>query len=109
MRPLTYGGLWRFICYAGRNEDWQAELPGGTPIRSFRIAPASSTFSLELTKRQAEVLQLIADGLLNRQIAQRLCVSPETIKSCVDEIRFKLDATNRTHAVSIGIRCGLIE
>jgi DNA-binding NarL/FixJ family response regulator len=76
--------------------------------RSFRRSPASSSFRLELTKRQAEVLQLIADGLVNRQIAQRLYVSPETIKSCVDELRMNLDAKNRTHAVSIGIRHGLI-
>ena len=58
--------------------------------------------------REAEVLQLIADGLINKQIAQRLYVSPETIKSCVDELRMKLDANNRSHAVSIGIRHGLI-
>lgn len=55
------------------------------------------------------MLQLIADGLVNKQIAQRLLVSPETIKSCVADLREKLDATNRAHAVSIGIRHGLID
>ena len=58
--------------------------------------------------REAEVLQLIADGLMNKQIAQRLYLSPETIKSCVSELRMKLDANNRSHAVSIAIRRGLI-
>jgi DNA-binding NarL/FixJ family response regulator len=76
--------------------------------RSFRTSPASSSFKLELTTREAEVLQLIADGLMNKQIAQRLYVSPETIKSCVSELRMKLDANNRSHAVSIAIRRGLI-
>jgi DNA-binding NarL/FixJ family response regulator len=78
-------------------------------IRSFRRAPASASFRLVLTARQTEVLQMIAAGLGNKQIAQILVVSPETIKSCVDEIRFKLDASNRTHAVAIGLRYGLIE
>jgi len=55
-----------------------------------------------------EVLQLIADGFLNKQIAQRLYVSPETVESCIGNIRFKLDARNRTHAASIGLREGLI-
>jgi DNA-binding NarL/FixJ family response regulator len=77
--------------------------------RSFRTAPASSSFQLKLTKREAEVLQLIADGFLNKQIAQRLFVSQETVKSCVDSLRFKLDANNRAHAASIGIRHGLID
>jgi DNA-binding CsgD family transcriptional regulator len=79
-----------------------------TDPRSFRTSPASSSFKLELTRREAEVLQLVADGLINKQIAQRLYLSPETIKSQVNAIRMKLDATTRSHAVSIGIRHGLI-
>jgi len=79
------------------------------PSRSFRTSPVSASFQLKLTRREAEVLQLIADGLLNKQIAQRLFVSQETIKSCVDSLRLKLDANNRAHAASIGIRHGLID
>jgi DNA-binding CsgD family transcriptional regulator len=89
--------------------DRPAERVDGSAVRTFRMAPASSSLRLRLTKRETEVLQLIADGLLNKQIAQRLFLSPETIKSCADEIRMKLDATNRAHAASIGVRCGLIE
>jgi DNA-binding CsgD family transcriptional regulator len=74
-----------------------------TGTRSFRTSPASASFKLELTTREAEVLQLIADGLINKQIAQLLYLSPETIKSQVNGIRMKLDATTRSHAVSIGI------
>src|SRR5947208_4232316 len=77
--------------------------------RSFRPSSSSPSFRLQLTKRETEVLQLVADGLINKQIAQRLYVSQETIKSCVDGIRFKLDATNRAHAASIGLRFGLID
>jgi DNA-binding NarL/FixJ family response regulator len=75
--------------------------------RTLRLSPGSS-FRLELTARETEVLQLIADGLMNKQIAQLLYLSPETIKSCIDGIRIKLDASNRTHAVSIGLRSGII-
>ena len=67
--------------------------PEITPPRSFRPSPASASFRLRLTTRETEVLQLIADGLLNKQIAQRLFVSPETIKSCIEVIRSKLQAS----------------
>lgn len=77
--------------------------------RSFRPAPTSSTFKLTLTQRETEVLQLIADGLINKQIAQALSLSSETIKAYIDNIRFKLDANNRAHAASIGLRSGLIK
>ncbi len=77
--------------------------------RSFSLAPLSSSFKLTLTERETEVLQLIADGLINKQIAQRLSLSTETIKAYIDNIRFKLDASNRAHAASIGLRFGLIE
>lgn len=100
----------RFDTYMGRNSDRiRGTQAGRDKVRSFRVSPASSSFTLTLTKRETEVLQLVADGLLNKQIAQRLYVSPETIKSCVDEIRMKLDATNRAHAASIGVRHGLID
>ncbi len=77
--------------------------------RSFRPSPHSSSFRLQLTKREIEVLQLIADGLINKQIAQRLYVSPETVKSAIEVIREKLSATNRTHAACIAVRNGLID
>jgi DNA-binding CsgD family transcriptional regulator len=78
-------------------------------LRSFHRTPRGYTFKLTLTDREAEVLQLVADGLVNKQIAQRLFVSPETIKSCLESVRDKLDAANRAHAVSIGLRQGLIQ
>ena len=76
--------------------------------RELRPLPSSSTFRLELTNRETEVLQMIADGLINKQIAQRLYLSPETVKSCVEVIREKLSASNRAHAAVIGLRNNLI-
>jgi DNA-binding NarL/FixJ family response regulator len=86
----------------------EQETPAPAP-RSFRPAPLSSSFRLTLTERETEVLQLIADGLINKQIAQNLSLSNETIKAYIDNIRLKLDAKNRTHAATLGLRHGLIE
>jgi DNA-binding CsgD family transcriptional regulator len=54
------------------------------------------------------VLQLISDGLVNREIGQRLFLSEETVKSHVRHLLAKLQARSRAHAVAIGFRRGLI-
>lgn len=63
---------------------------------------------LEPTAREIEVLQLISDGLVNREIGQRLFLSEETVKSHVRHLLAKLKASNRAHAVALGYRRGLI-
>jgi DNA-binding NarL/FixJ family response regulator len=62
----------------------------------------------ELTPREIEVLQLIAGGGANKAIASRLEISEETVKGHVKSILSKLDAQDRTHAVTIGLRRGII-
>jgi len=61
-----------------------------------------------LTTREMEVLRLLADGLSNREIAARLVVTPGTAKWHVQNIRGKLQARNRTHAVARARRIGLL-
>lgn len=61
-----------------------------------------------LTARQKEVLKLIATGLLNKEIADRLYISERTVKFHVSEILAKLGAGNRTEAVAIATEKGLI-
>ena len=61
-----------------------------------------------LTPRQKEVLNLIATGLLNKEIADRLYISERTVKFHVSEILAKLGAGNRTEAVAIATEKGLI-
>ena len=61
------------------------------------------------TARELEVLQLIADGLANREIGGRLFLSEETIKSHVRHLLAKLQARSRAHAVAVGLRRGLVE
>ncbi|MHB8468524.1 MAG: response regulator transcription factor [Gaiellaceae bacterium] len=62
----------------------------------------------EPTGREIEVLQLVSDGLVNREIGQRLFLSEETVKSHVRHLLAKLQARSRAHAVAVGFRRGLI-
>jgi DNA-binding NarL/FixJ family response regulator len=63
----------------------------------------------ELSSREIEVLRLIASGNANKLIADQLSISEETVKSHVTNILFKLGANDRTHAVTIGLRRGIID
>ena len=62
-----------------------------------------------LTGREREILQLLADGMSNADVAQRLFISQETVKSHVRHILAKLEADTRTHAVAIALRDAIIE
>jgi two-component system, NarL family, nitrate/nitrite response regulator NarL len=61
-----------------------------------------------LTPREREVLQLMAQGLPNREIAARLFISPHTVKFHVASILAKLGAASRTEAVTLGARRGYV-
>lgn len=61
-----------------------------------------------LTPRENEVLQMLASGLANKEIAARLAISEHTVKFHVASILGKLGAASRTEAVTIGIRRGLV-
>jgi DNA-binding NarL/FixJ family response regulator len=62
----------------------------------------------ELTAREVEVLQLIRDGFKNKQIAERLSISENTVNFHIKNIVDKLGANDRTHAVTIATRRGLL-
>jgi DNA-binding NarL/FixJ family response regulator len=62
-----------------------------------------------LTEREVEVLGQIAGGNRNRDIAERLFISEETVKVHIKHIMEKLGASDRTQAVAIGVRRGIIE
>ncbi len=61
-----------------------------------------------LTPRESEVLQMLASGLANKEIATRLAISDHTVKFHVASILGKLGAASRTEAVTLGIRRGLV-
>lgn len=62
----------------------------------------------DLTPRELEVLQLLAAGLSNKEIAVRLAISEHTVKFHVNAVLAKLDADTRTEAVVRGARLGLV-
>jgi NarL family two-component system response regulator LiaR len=62
----------------------------------------------DLTPREREVLALLVDGLNNTVIAERLVVSPSTVKSHVSNILTKLGVASRTEAATLAVREGLI-
>jgi DNA-binding NarL/FixJ family response regulator len=61
-----------------------------------------------LSEREVEILKQVADGNRNRDIGARLAISEDTVKSHLRHILEKLDAKDRTEAVAIGIRRGII-
>ena len=65
-------------------------------------------FDEPLTPREIEVLELLAEGLPNKAIAERLRISDQTVKFHVSSISGKLNAANRTDAVRKAVRRGLI-
>ena len=81
-----------------------------------RSAPAAGPFELDaarllelgITRRELEILGLIATGLSNREIADRLCVSENTVKTHSSRLFDKLGAKRRTQAVQIGQALRLI-
>lgn len=89
----------RFDSVAARRGE-TAEVIHLTPVRELEQEP---------TPREVEVLQLVADGLVNREIGVRLFLSEETVKSHVRHLLAKLQARSRAHAVAVGFRRGLID
>jgi DNA-binding NarL/FixJ family response regulator len=63
----------------------------------------------QLTEREVEVLRAVAEGNRNRDIAEKLFISEETVKVHIKHIMEKLGATDRTQAVAIAVRRGIIQ
>ena len=84
--------------------------------RLFRREPSPSPFtpnvraqsSLGITEREAQVLQLLAEGRSNKEIAARLGVSPNTVKTHVARLFEKLQVARRTEAIQRARELGLV-
>jgi DNA-binding NarL/FixJ family response regulator len=86
-----------------RPAEVSALFPAAEPITR-----STASLSEPLTPRESEVLQMLASGLANKEIASRLMISEHTVKFHVASILGKLGAGTRTEAVSLGIRRGLV-
>jgi DNA-binding NarL/FixJ family response regulator len=78
-----------------------------SPEASFELAEHAGADSL--TPAEVRVLRLIADGNANKEIAEQLSVSEDTVKGQVRNILSKLGAKDRAHAAIIGVKRGIIE
>ncbi|HSS21977.1 MAG TPA: LuxR C-terminal-related transcriptional regulator [Pyrinomonadaceae bacterium] len=110
-----YGGLIALL-FAGLGIWLGLKLTRKKEIVVFKEVAVAATFSvnekklreLGLTPRELEILELIASGLSNREIAERLFVSENTVKTHSSRLFDKLSAKRRTQAVQIGKEMGLI-
>jgi DNA-binding NarL/FixJ family response regulator len=84
-----------------------AALAGAAGAHAGNSAPAAPELPDQLTPREAEVLALIAAGLTNTEIAERLVVSPTTIKSHINHLFAKAGLRDRTQAVNYAYRTGI--
>jgi DNA-binding CsgD family transcriptional regulator len=81
--------------------DALTEVPAGTAARS--AAPPEA-----LSAREAQILALLAEGLVNKQIAARLGISRHTVKTHLAALFHKLGVSTRAEAVAAGARAGVI-
>jgi DNA-binding NarL/FixJ family response regulator len=77
------------------------------PVIATRLAEHLSDEAL--TQREIEILRCVAEGNRNREIADRLFISEETVKIHIKHVMEKLGATHRTQAVAIAVRRGIIQ
>src|SRR5437588_297356 len=61
------------------------------------------------SQRELDLLQLMADGLTDAEIAEKLSISAKTMRSRLHALRMKMQARTRTHAVAIAFRRGLLD
>ena len=84
------------------------ERPGAPEAEAWRPVEAGSREPASLTDREVEILSLVAIGEQNADIAERFTVSPETVKSHVQNAMSKLGVHTRAHAVAVALVSGLI-
>ncbi len=92
------------------HDEATADLAGGAPPSeaAWKAITAGESGRLQLTQREREIMTLVASGLQSGDIAERLFLSPETIKSHVHNAMGKLGAHTRAHAVAIALVTGQI-
>jgi DNA-binding NarL/FixJ family response regulator len=101
--------LERYLDHTRRFEEVAARRESsGQSAEIIRLTPPLRELEQEPTNREIEVLQLISEGLVNREIGERLFLSEETVKSHVRHLLAKLQARSRAHAVAIGFRRSLV-
>jgi NarL family two-component system response regulator LiaR len=104
-------GIWLGLKITGKR---QGIVPSEAPVPAVEIVPQvflpdeKKREDLGITRREFEILGLIAQGLSNREIAEKLFVSENTVKTHSSRVFDKLGAKRRTQAVQMGKEFGLL-
>jgi len=105
LREAAQRGI--LVSYVRRLLAAMGSTPGEVPPPAVYAAPLPGPLVEPLTMREIEVLQLLADGLANKEIADRLFISIGTVKNHLKSIYGKLEVDSRTRAVARGRALGL--
>jgi NarL family two-component system response regulator LiaR len=100
-------GIWLGLKLTGRRQTIvvkEIPVPAGGPF----VLDERKREDLRITRRELEILELIAQGLSNREIAEKLFVSENTVKTHSSRVFDKLGARRRTQAVQLGKEFGLL-
>jgi two-component system, NarL family, response regulator LiaR len=102
-------GIWLGLKLTGRQQrivvrEVPVTVPAGAPF----VPDERKREDLGITRREFEILELIAQGLSNREIAEKLFVSENTVKTHSSRVFDKLGAKRRTQAVQLGKEFGLL-
>jgi NarL family two-component system response regulator LiaR len=100
-------GIWLGLKLTGRRQTIvvkEIPVPAGGPF----VLDERKREHLHITRRELEILELIAQGLSNREIAEKLFVSENTVKTHSSRVFDKLGARRRTQAVQLGKEFGLL-
>ena len=100
-------GIWLGLKLTGRRQTIvvkEIPVPAGGPF----VLDERKREVLHITRRELEILELIAQGLSNREIAEKLFVSENTVKTHSSRVFDKLGARRRTQAVQLGKEFGLL-
>jgi NarL family two-component system response regulator LiaR len=100
-------GIWLGLKLTGTKQRVvvkEVPVPAGEPF----IPDGKKRENLGITRRELEILELIAQGLSNREIAEKLYVSENTVKTHSSRVFDKLGAKRRTQAVQLGKEFGLL-
>src|SRR5207245_4420111 len=100
-------GIWLGLKLTNRKETIVVKEVQASASQTFALNQARLQ-ELKITRRELEILELIADGLSNREIGERLFVSENTVKTHSSRLFDKLSAKRRTQAVQIGKELRLI-
>ena len=101
-------GIWLGIRLTTKPQTIVTDVPIQAPVSTSFIPNETRRLDLGITRRELEILELVAQGLSNREIAGKLYVSENTVKTHCSRAFDKLGARRRTQAVQFGKELGLI-